>query len=184
MIIESNVAENETVVQVAKQMAVAARTAPKTRGIDSIVIKIMTADAVLQLAAQMAELGNGMDEQFRTRNMRDAQSVKNSQAVVLIGTKSKPRGVTSCGFCGFADCRESQQKGGHCAFDDIDLGIALGSAVSIAADNRVDNRIMFSIGKTAKILGLLGDGVTKILGIPLSATGKNKYFDLGAFHKF
>ena len=43
--------------------------------------------------------------------------------------------------------------------------------------------IMFSIGKTAKILGLLGNGVTKILGIPLSATGKNKYFDLGAFHK-
>lgn len=183
MIIESRAAEEETVIQVAKQMAVAARTAPKTRGIDCIVVKIMTGDAVQQLAVRMAELGADMDEQFCTRNARDAQSVKNSLAVVLIGTRSRPRGVTSCGFCGFADCRESQQKGGHCAFDDIDLGIALGSAVSLAADNRVDNRIMFSVGKTALIQGLLGDGVTKILGIPLSASGKNTYFDLGAFHK-
>lgn len=182
MRIESNTAENETVIEVAKKMCVAARTAPKTRGMDRIVTAILTENDLQQLAAAMVEAGEDHDEQFRTRSLRDAQSVKNSGAVVLIGTRSKPRGIAFCGFCGFADCKESRQKGGHCAFDDIDLGIALGSAVSVAADNRVDNRIMFSIGKAAMIMRLLGDDVSKILGIPLSATGKNTYFDLGAFH--
>ena len=30
------------------------------------------------------------------------------------------------------------------------MGIAIGSAVSVAADNRVDSRVMFSIGKVAE----------------------------------
>jgi uncharacterized ferredoxin-like protein len=41
---------------------------------------------------------------------------------------------------------------------------------------------MFSIGKTAMEMHLLGNDVNKILGIPLPASGKNIYFDQGAFH--
>ena len=59
----------------------------------------------------------------------------------------------------------------------MDLGIALGSAVSIAADNRIDNRIMFSAGVAAMEMNLLGPGVGEIIGIPLSATKKSIYFD-------
>ena len=69
------------------------------------------------------------------------------------------------------------QSGGHCAFDDIDLGIAIGSAVSIAANDRVDNRVMLSAGVAAQNLKILGDKTLKILAIPLSATGKSPYFD-------
>ena len=36
-----------------------------------------------------------------------------------------------------------------CVFNTGDLNLAIGSAVSLAADLRVDNRVMFSIGKAA-----------------------------------
>jgi uncharacterized ferredoxin-like protein len=58
-----------------------------------------------------------------------------------------------------------------------DLGIAIGSAVSVAADHRVDNRVMYSIGKAAKELKLLGEEASIIFGIPLSASGKSPFFD-------
>jgi len=43
--------------------------------------------------------------------------------------------------------------------------------------NLVDNRIMFSIGKAAKELKLLGEEAEIIYGIPLSSTGKSPFFD-------
>ena len=61
-------------------------------------------------------------------------------------------------------------------FTSIDLGIALGSAVALAADFHVDNRIMFTIGKAATSLGLLGDH-NLIMGIPLACTGKSPFYD-------
>jgi len=58
----------------------------------------------------------------------------------------------------------------------IDLGIALGSAVSIAADDRVDNRIMYSIGKAAAEMDYNDDSVVWH-GVPISISGKNIFFD-------
>ena len=59
----------------------------------------------------------------------------------------------------------------------MDLGIALGSAVKTAADLNIDNRMMYTIGSAAKALGLLDADV--IIGIPLSVSGKNIFFDRG-----
>jgi len=59
----------------------------------------------------------------------------------------------------------------------MDLGIALGSAVKVASDMNVDNRMMFTIGAAAKALGMLDADV--IIGIPLACSGKNIYFDRG-----
>ena len=56
------------------------------------------------------------------------------------------------------------------------LGIAIGSAVSIAADDRVDSRVMFSIGVAAVRLEML-PGAKIVYGIPLSAKKKNPFFD-------
>jgi uncharacterized ferredoxin-like protein len=44
-------------------------------------------------------------------------------------------------------------------------------------DNRVDNRIMFTVGKAVLELGLFEPEVRLIYGIPLSATSKNPFFD-------
>ena len=60
-------------------------------------------------------------------------------------------------------------------FQLVDLGIALGSAVKLASDLSVDNRMMYTIGSAAKAQKLLDSDV--IIGIPLSVSGKNPYFD-------
>ena len=62
-------------------------------------------------------------------------------------------------------------------FNTNDLGIAIGSAVSIAADDRIDCRVMFTVGKAVTELKLMDEKVKIIFGIPLSATSKNPFFD-------
>lgn len=66
-------------------------------------------------------------------------------------------------------------SGPICIFQAIDLGIALGSAVKLAGNLNIDNRMMYTIGAAAKKLRLL-DADT-VIGIPLSVRGKNIYFD-------
>lgn len=174
MFIKGSYAEKNSLLNTAEKMCAAARTAPKAKGMDKIMTAILTADDKDNLAANMIKIGTENNIDFF---MRDSNCVTSSEAVVLIGTSSGARGVPNCGFCGYSDCAAMAANNGHCAYDDIDLGIALGSAASIAADCRIDNRIMFSIGRTAMEMNLLGDNVYKIFGIPLSTTGKSKYFD-------
>lgn len=174
MIYTSYEIEKEALLQVAHNMCVAARTAPKGRGIDNIVTAIATDEDKDRVADKINEIGEREDIAFF---IRDSKNVKNSQAVVLIGVKYSSRGVPYCGFCGYENCAEKQKNSGICAFDITDLGIAVGSAASIAADRRVDNRVMFTIGKAALELGLLGEDVKMVYGIPLSASGKSVYFD-------
>ena len=57
------------------------------------------------------------------------------------------------------------------------IGIAIGSAAAAAADARVDSRVMFSVGRAAKSLGLLGEKASLVLGLPLSISGKSPFFD-------
>ena len=57
----------------------------------------------------------------------------------------------------------------------LDLGIALGSAVKTASMLNVDNRIMYTVGAAAKRLNLMDADI--IIGVPLSVSGKNIFFD-------
>ena len=75
------------------------------------------------------------------------------------------------------DCVANRKAGANCALKITDLGIAVGSAVSVAADHRFDNRVMFSVGKAAIALKYLPEDVRVAYGIPLSASGKSKFFD-------
>ena len=47
----------------------------------------------------------------------------------------------------------------------------------MAADRRVDTRIMYTAGCAALALGLLGADVKIAYAIPLSISGKNPFFD-------
>ncbi|MBN2407275.1 MAG: ferredoxin [Elusimicrobia bacterium] len=159
---------------IADFMAVAAKTAPKTRGIDHLVIKIFEKVELEALASKMSEAG---DTTSRPQTFkRDAENVRKAECVVVIGVKSAALGL-DCGFCGADTCSQAGDKGITCAYNSGDLGIAAGSAVSVAADMRADNRIMYTVGYTVKKYGLLGDDIRMALGIPLSATGKNIFFD-------
>jgi uncharacterized ferredoxin-like protein len=167
--------ENKALEAVARHMVLAARTAPKTKGVDNIIIKVLKHPQIKTLAKEMEKISK-----FENRPgfHRDAQNLKNSHILVLIAAKSKPAGLSYCGFCGYKNCQDMQMHHGSCAYNAIDLGIAVGSAVSTASLFHADNRIMYSAGKAAIKKGLFKDrSIKQALGIPLSSTGKNIFFD-------
>lgn len=166
--------EKDAIFDVARFMCVAARTAPKARGVDNIATKIIGGPQIKSLAAKMRYFAK---KENKPSFARDAGCILKCPYVVLIGTKIAAIGLTFCGFCGWPDCATMAKKGGTCAYNTLDLGIAAGSAVSIASDFRVDNRVMYSVGITAIKAGLLPKQVKVAMGIPLSATGKNIFFD-------
>ncbi len=185
-------AETRAVEIVAELMALSARTAPKGKGQDSIVIKVVTGDQVQKLADEMRRLGESSGIKIL---LRDSGNMERSDACVIIGCKGADVAGIDCGGCGFATCKEmlevqgaaksalsSQKKpfrGPNCAIKMADLGIALGSAAKTASLHNVDNRIMFTAGLGALSLGWL-EGCGIAYGLPLKASGKSIYFDRSA----
>ncbi len=166
--------ERDAVLAVADLMVTAAKTAPKGSGRDTVVAAVVTGDEKKQLADAMRKIGKEYNEDFI---VRDAGNVDSSICVVLIGCIDSPFGLGSCGFCGFENCAQMKKAGTNCAFNVTDLGIAIGSAVSVAADHRIDNRVMYSAGKGAIKIGFLPRDVKVCYGIPLNSTSKSIYFD-------
>lgn len=159
-------------------MALSARTAPKSAGKDFVVIKIISKDEVEKLGEAMIQYGR----EHNKRNFdRDGENVKNSSVVLLIGLKDSQALGLDCGACGFDSCSECQIHKGpefdgpQCALRILDMGIAIGSAVKMAAILGIDNRIMYRIGVVAKKAGYIN--ASFVMGIPFSTTGKNIYFD-------
>jgi len=163
-------------------MATAARTAPKTGGVDDILTLIVYGEEKEEIAKQMEQIAeNRKSEGFN----RDAKNVRDSETIILIGVKGNKSFGLNCGACGYNNCKEFEEAekkigqdflGPTCVYKALDLGIALGSAVKIASMLNVDNRIMYRIGTAASKLKLMPEA-TVIMGIPLSAKGKNIYFD-------
>lgn len=164
---------------VAELMAISARTAPKARGNDFIEVSMVKGDDVERLAEEMKEYGKEHGEYF----IRNGNSLLQSEAVVLIGLKDSKSVGLNCGACGNEACKDLPAptnrlfKGPHCALRQMDLGIALGSAVKTASMHNVDTRIMYSVGVVARRLGLTESDV--VMGIPLAMTGKSVFFDRG-----
>ena len=169
----------DTVNMVGELMAVTARTAPKAAGKDFIEVKLLS-------DSERVALGNDMIQVAKERGLqgfeRDGKNVLDSDAVLLIGLLAHKGAWLNCGACGHASCEEFNTKsytgdfeGPNCVLRVLDLGIALGSAAKIASELNVDNRIMYRIGVSAKRLGLSKSRISH--GIPLSATGKNIFFD-------
>ena len=168
--------ETSNLTTMAYQVCVAARTAPKGKGKDLLETIVLTGSDKDQLSKHMDEISRRDQVAFFAR---DAGNVATSQIVVVIGSRKEPLGIPHCGFCGFSDCDAMQSAGGTCSFNSTDLGIAVGSAVSTAADLRLDNRIMYSAGKAAIELGMFAGDVRMAYAIPLSVSGKSPFFDRG-----
>jgi uncharacterized ferredoxin-like protein len=90
-IVESKDAEREAILDVARLMLVAARTAPKSAGIDDILTLIVHGKEKDAIADKMEEIAEKRkSEGFK----RDAKNVRDSEAVVLIGVRgSKSYGL-------------------------------------------------------------------------------------------
>lgn len=175
MIVPGKDMEQKAVEAVAALMCAAARTAPKAKGVDNLVTVVVTGEDKDRLAKEMRRVAEEHNVEFFAR---DAANVDRSQAVVLLGQRPVPAYVPQCGYCGYVDCVENKEKAGVCAISVGDLGIAACSAAAVAGLHHVDNRIMFSIGRSAMNLKFFGDdNVKEAYGIPLSVSGKSPYFD-------
>jgi uncharacterized ferredoxin-like protein len=185
-ILTSGQIEKEAVEIAASMMAVSARTAPKARGVDSVKTVVLTDRDLEKLAREMEKKVKEKSPELPFFK-RDADNVRGSAAVLLIGVSRNPKKVElplNCGACGYKNCKDLLAAGKRegedftgpvCIFQAIDLGIALGSAVKLAGELNIDNRIMYTVGAAAKRLNLLDSDL--VIGIPLSVTGKNPYFD-------
>ena len=162
----------EQALDIAKKMLVAARTAPKGKGIDIIECAVVSGEDKEALAKELEAYSEDSGFKFP---LRDAGNVRASQCVVLIGTRSQVQGL-NCGHCGFPTCGEKPTEV-PCEVNSVDVGIALGSAAALAADFRVDTRIMFSAGMAAQRLKLLGEDVKQVYAIPISIASKSPFFD-------
>ena len=166
--------EHSGIQQVAELMAVAARTAPKGCGIDTLEVRLVDGQEKVALGEEMRRIGRDTGVDFF---IRDGYNVDRATIVLLLGARISPIFCPNCGYCGYEDCEENIKNEGICMFNITDLGIALGSAVSVASAHKVDNRILFSAGKAAINLGYFPETATVVYGIPLSVSSKSPFFD-------
>ncbi len=175
MRIDAKAAEEAAIMNVAQEICVAVRTAPKARGIDQLTTCILNGQEKDTLADEMERLGHETGAAFF---IRDAGNVRVSSAIVLIGSSYAVRGLNEmCGLCNQTNCRGCNETNSVCVYAPLDLGIAIGSAVSKAADARIDNRVLFSAGQAAVSLGIFAQDIKIVMGIPLCSSGKSPFFD-------
>ena len=161
-----------SVIEAAHQLMIAARTAPKAKGCDIIEIALVSDRSDLEaLAAEMRRQADITGMKFL---LSDADNILSGEAVLLIGTQAMPQSL-NCGYCGYATCALKPDFT-PCAFNSIDVGIAVGSACSRAADLRLDTRVMFSAGWCSQHLNWL-PGCNQTIAIAIGAASKNPFFD-------
>lgn len=171
MILNERDLRHDHILNVARQMMTAARTAPKGKGIDVIETALITDEDLKVLSEKMQAIAEEKGMKFF---LRDAENILQAECVIIIGTRECAQGL-NCGHCGYATC-DARAKGVPCAINSVDVGIAIGSACAMAADLRVDTRVMFSAGLAAQQLNWLPD-CKQVFAIPVSASSKNPFFD-------
>ena len=164
----------DTVRQVAKLMAAAAITAPKSGGqlflagkhnfMETVIVE--DADTRHELAEWMRARGKERREAIW---FRDADVAEAIDAVLLVGIADWYPPNYDCGACGYATCAEFlhatkplrddsaelEFAGPTCNLRDIDLGIAIGSAAKTAAIHSIDCRCQTRIAVAARKLGII-----------------------------
>lgn len=166
---------HEQVLEIGKRMLIAARTAPKSKGLDNLEALLVYGDDLQTLADFMEA---GVSRHGLKFFLRDAANIRVAQAVVILGARLTTMNL-NCGYCGYSTCQAKIEAGilYPCAFPITDLGIAIGSACATAADLRVDSRVMFSAGVSALELGWFNSDVKVAYAIPISVSSKSPFFD-------
>jgi uncharacterized ferredoxin-like protein len=184
----------DTVRQVAKLMAAAAITAPKSGGqlflagkhnfVETVIVDHPASRA--KLAAWMRARGKERRENIWFRDADVAEAV---DAVLFVGLADWYPPNYDCGACGYATCAEFLHEtkalrddsaelefaGPTCNLRDIDLGIAVGSAAKTAAIHSIDCRCQTRVAVAARKLGVIRADVA--VALSLSMTHKAIGFD-------
>ena len=184
----------DTVRQVAKLMAAAAVTAPKSGGQLFLQGKPMFIETVIvddrttlgRLSAWMRARGKERRESIW---FRDAEVADAIDAVLFVGVAGWYPPNYDCGACGYATCAEFLHEtkalrdasdelefaGPVCNLRDIDLGIAVGSAAKTAAIHSIDCRCQTRIAVAARKLAVIQ--ADHAVALSLSMTHKSVGFD-------
>ncbi len=174
MILNERNTRQERILAAAGQLMTAARTAPKSRGFDNLEICLLVGDQKSRMAeaARAAYQRNGL-----AFFLRDADSVDRADAVILLGYTPQPLGL-DCGRCGYATCAERAAVNEEipCSFNEVDLGIAMGSMAAQAADLRLDSRVMYSVASVCGELDFL-PGCRAFMALPISISSKSPFYD-------
>src|SRR5256714_13396841 len=184
----------DTVRQVAKLMAAAAVTAPKSGGqlflqgkhlfVETVIVD--DHDTLTRLAAWMRARGK---ERRETIWFRDADVAEAIDAVLFVGMADWYPPNYDCGACGYATCAEFMHAtkqlrddsaelefvGPTCNLRDIDLGIAVGSAAETAAIHSIDARCQTRVAVAARKLDVIHADIA--VALSLSLTHKAVGFD-------
>ncbi len=184
----------DTVRQVAKLMAAAAITAPKSGGqlflqgkhlfIETVVVDDNA--TLQQLAGWLRARGKERREAIWFRDADVAEAV---DAVLFVGLADWYPPNYDCGACGYATCAEFLHAtkplrddshdlefvGPTCNLRDIDLGIAVGSAAKTAAIHSIDCRCQTRIAVAARKLDVIRADIA--VALSLSLTHKAVGFD-------
>ena len=81
---------HEHVLNVARQMMTAARTAPKGKGVDVIETALVTGEDLKKLSEKMIAMAEELGMKFF---LRDAANVLQAECVVIIGTREQAQGL-------------------------------------------------------------------------------------------
>jgi len=185
----------DTVRQVAKLMAAAAITAPKSGGQLFLAGKPTFMETVI---VDDAETRSRLAEWMRARGaerrekiwFRDAEVAEAVDAILFVGlaTNWYPPNY-DCGACGYATCaeflhasrrlredsHELEFAGPVCNLRDVDLGIAVGSAAKTAAIHSIDCRCQTRAAVAARKIGVIT--ADHAVALSLSMTHKAIGFD-------
>ena len=184
----------DTVRQVAKLMAAAAITAPKSGGqlfmqgkhlfIETVIVD--DRETLADLAGWMRARGK---ERRETIWFRDAEVAETIDAALFVGLTAWYPPNYDCGACGYATCAEFvhataqlrqdstelEFAGPQCNLRDIDLGIAVGSAAKTAAIHSIDCRCQTRLAVAARKRGVIKADIA--VALSLSLTHKAVGFD-------
>lgn len=104
--IHENQTRTESVLHVAQMMMSAARTAPKGRGRDTLFVATASGEELMAVAHQMDLIATKENLPFFAR---DAANLRQSIAMVLLGTAVSPLGLSYCGYCGLNTCAQKNE---------------------------------------------------------------------------
>jgi uncharacterized ferredoxin-like protein len=185
---------SDVAVQIAKLMAAAAITAPKSGGQLFLAGKHNFIETVI---VDETESRHALAEWMRARGkerreaiwFRDAEVVEAIDAILFVGLADWYPPNYDCGACGYSTCAEFlhatsvlrgdsadlEFAGPTCNLRDVDLGIAVGSAAKTAAIHSVDCRCQTRVATAARKLGIIRADLA--VALSLSVTHKATGFD-------